>query len=103
MFLFSNPSFNAEGRLSDVLYTASPEVSGETPTDAETFSLVKLITTIVMRETAPLRKEIENVKRENKKLRDEIDAIKSEREVVEAATATAMVIPNETIENALAP
>ena len=101
--LFSNPSFSTDGRLSDILYTAATDVTGEIPTDAETFSLVHLITTMVMRETSPLRKEIENMKGENKKLREEIDAMKAERELLEAAAATGTVIPNETIETALQP
>ena len=101
--LFSNPSFNNDGLLSDVLYTASPESSGVGEVTAETFSLVKLITTIVMRETAPLRKEIDVIKGENKKLQEELDAIKAEKEEMSAAAATAALSPDGNIETVLAP
>ena len=38
--LFSNPSFNNDGLLSDVMYTASPENNESGEVAAETFSLV---------------------------------------------------------------
>ena len=101
--LFSNPSFDNDGVLADVLYTASSQANGAGEVATETFSLVKLVSTIMMRETAPLRKEIDLVKTENKKLRDEIEAMKAEREVMSAAAATASISPNENIESALAP
>ena len=101
--LFSNPSFNTDGLLSDVVYTASAETNGAGEVPAETFSLVQLITTIVTREIAPLRKEIELIKSENKKLREDIDALKAEKEEMSAATATAASSPNGDIETALAP
>ena len=89
--------------LSDVFYSASLESSTAGETAVETFSLVKLVSTIVMRETAPLRKEIEIIKGENKKLQEELDAIKAEKEALAAVSATDAASPSANIESALAP
>ena len=100
--LFSNPSFT-HGFLSDIEFVVPPENNGsdcdtdDTLTEnnhavAETFSLIKLVTSIVKREMAPIQKELQDAKNANKLLEEEIQALKAERDAVPAegsATPTA--------------
>ena len=106
--LFSNPSF-AEGLLTDVEFTATVEnfdgendLADDNQVPVQTFSLIKLVTSIVKRVTAPLHKEIEEVRDTNKSLYEEIEALKAEKaEAIEASGGA--VAPVATVETALAP
>ena len=93
--LFSNPSFT-NGFLSDIEYivTAEEDISdNEThtesiPAPAETFSLVNLVASLVKREVAPLKKEIEEAKAANKLLEEEVQALKAELGIAVQAGST---------------
>ena len=106
--LFSNPSF-ADGLLTDVEFTAALEnIDGENTlaednqVPVQTFSLIKLVTSIVKRVTAPLHKEIEDVRTANNALQEEINALKAEKaEAIEASGGA--LAPAATVETALAP
>ena len=96
--LFSNPSFS-HGFLTDIEFVVPPEEGeddddslnedDEPPTQAETFSLIKLVTGIVKREVDPLRKELEDMKKLNQTLKEEIEALKLEQESVAITPAIA--------------
>ena len=89
--LFSNPSFNDNGLLSDIEYIVTAEedmlhsdIDSHTDVNstlAERFSLVKLVTSLVKRELAPLLKELKETKSANKVLEEEIKALKAERDL----------------------
>ena len=83
--LLSNPSFT-NGFLSDIEYVLAADDSESDATHdesnaspAETFSLIKLVTSIVKREITPVQKELEESKAANKLLEEEIKALKAER------------------------
>ena len=80
--LFSNPSFRG-GSLVDVEYVATADSnmdsSDEVPT--EKFSLIQLITTIVLRQIGDLESA-------NKTLKTELDALKAENTVAASASGS---------------
>ena len=69
----------------------------------EKFSLIKLITSVVRRETAPLRKQIEELNTTNKLLKEELDALKTEKETVVATGTTGTTCSNVNLKTELAP
>ena len=109
--LFSNASFQ-NGVWSDIEYVVTSEnlentlntnAGEEIDVQTESFSLIKLVTNMVKREIAPLRKELMEVKAANKILEEEVKAYKAEIEVLAVSNATATASPNANLENVLAP
>ena len=81
--ILSNPSFK-NGSLADIEYVVAQEKLDDTVSDysdvtTEKFSLIKLITSVVRRETASLRKKIEEFNTTNKLLKEELDSLKTVR------------------------
>ena len=103
--VFSNPFFQ-EGNLVDIEYLATASdiniaSPGSDEVQAERFSLIDLITKVVEKQTAPLRKQINDLESANMSLKDEVEALKAEKEVLTAGNSNAAT--SENIETALAP